>query len=134
MTYLGLANPFELSFLELAERNEYFNNFPRDCRECRQPLRQGELLCHALSLGGCEQYRLEHYKQLLAESLPIHEEMQRVCICGHDRYRHEDATDECDLCRECNSFEFHAESCTCRECMKAEEERNILAGFAQERV
>lgn len=41
--------------------------------------------------------------------IPIHEEMQKVCKCGHDRYRHWDATDDCDLCRRepnrCLSFE-----------------------------
>ena len=75
MTYIDTIDINDLTLLELAERNSMFNNL--ECRECRQPLREGEVMCHSMSLGGCEGYRLEHYQKLAAEL--------KACLCRECR-------------------------------------------------
>ena len=75
--YLDTINILDLTILELAERQAIFDSFPNDCRECRQPLREGEVMCHSMNLGGCEGYRLEHYQNLAAEL--------QACLCRECR-------------------------------------------------
>lgn len=94
-TYFLRTNPFELTINERIERDLWTASIPSKCQDCHQPMDDNTRPAHL----DCEQYRLEHYKNMVTDSKPIFVEN----VCGDPE------------CENCGTAE-HETECMCEEC------------------